>query len=256
MNWPTLNKIAIIISIISGSVGVFGLILRFYFKKQNKKYNVQLIIPPNFNDEDITYLLGKIKEYLPLDNNITFNRQTDNVLSVNLKNTENVSVFFKKFKKIISGDSNVKHAWMDYKEIYANYSKDNTILKINPSKVNPFVYINSIDGIMDIKGVSIPENANELYDPIINFIKDILTNKVITKFNVCFDLLYFNTSSSKLILDIFMLLKKMEKSNIKVNIKWYYIEDDEEMQENGEDFRDINKLKLFEIIEKKDETEF
>jgi hypothetical protein len=48
---------------------------------------------------------------------------------------------------------------------------------------------------------------------------------------------YFNTSSSKCILDVFKKLETL--ANTKMTINWYYEEDDEDMLEAGEDYQAI-----------------
>ncbi len=50
---------------------------------------------------------------------------------------------------------------------------------------------------------------------------------------------YFNTSSSKCILDIFKKVNSLYKNGIDVVINWYYEEEDEDMQEAGEDYSDL-----------------
>ena len=50
---------------------------------------------------------------------------------------------------------------------------------------------------------------------------------------------YFNTSSSKCILDVFKKLEKINSSNNGVIINWHYEEDDEDMLEAGEDYQAI-----------------
>ena len=57
---------------------------------------------------------------------------------------------------------------------------------------------------------------------------------------------YFNTSSSKCILDVFKKLESISDSS--VSVKWYYEEDDEDMLEAGEDYEAIIDLS-FEMIE-------
>lgn len=47
---------------------------------------------------------------------------------------------------------------------------------------------------------------------------------------------YFNTSSSKCLLDIF---KKLETIGGKSQVEWYYENDDEDMLEAGEDYEAI-----------------
>jgi hypothetical protein len=59
---------------------------------------------------------------------------------------------------------------------------------------------------------------------------------------------YFNTSSSKCILDLFKLLEKLNEKSTKVKINWFYEVEDEDMAEAGEDYRAIIDLP-FEMIE-------
>jgi hypothetical protein len=63
---------------------------------------------------------------------------------------------------------------------------------------------------------------------------------------------YFNTSSSKCILDVFKKLESIHKSGDKeVIINWYYEEDDEDMLEAGEDYESIIRVpfKMIEIVD-------
>ena len=101
------------------------------------------------------------------------------------------------------------------------------------------------NGELLIKGRSIPENSIEFYKPIIDWISD-YGNSPQSDTAVNIQLEYFNTSSSKCILDVF---KKPESlSDTAVKIKWYYEEDDEDMLEAGEDYEAIIDLP-FEMVE-------
>jgi hypothetical protein len=62
---------------------------------------------------------------------------------------------------------------------------------------------------------------------------------------------YFNTSSSKCILDVFKKLEAISKAKHDVVINWYYEEDDEDMLEAGEDYESIIRVpfKMIEIVE-------
>jgi len=57
--------------------------------------------------------------------------------------------------------------------------------------------------------------------------------------NIDFKLEYFNTASSKLILDIFLKLEEMQEHGKKISVKWYFPEEDEDMEEAGEEYADI-----------------
>ena len=53
-----------------------------------------------------------------------------------------------------------------------------------------------------------------------------------------FKLEYFNTASSKLILDLLTVLEDIEGAKI----HWYFYEDDEDMEEAGEEFSELVDL--------------
>jgi hypothetical protein len=113
----------------------------------------------------------------------------------------------------------------------------------------PTVNFNS-NGKIEIKGRSIPENSIEFYDPLVKWLEEYLSNPAeLTEVNI--QLEYFNTSSSKCILDVYKKLEAIYKSGNEVIINWYYEEDDEDMLEAGEDYQSIIKVpfKMIEIEE-------
>ncbi|MDG2370024.1 MAG: DUF1987 domain-containing protein [Flavobacteriales bacterium] len=117
-------------------------------------------------------------------------------------------------------------------------------LSLEGSAKTPTIDFKS-EGELLIKGRSIPENSIEFYKPLIDWISEYSDNpKGQTLVNI--QLEYFNTSSSKCILDVFKKLESISESE--VSIKWFYEEDDEDMLEAGEDYEAIIDLK-FEMIE-------
>jgi hypothetical protein len=108
----------------------------------------------------------------------------------------------------------------------------------------PSVRFVAAEGHLEIKGRSIPENSLEFYKPLIEWVENYASlGKEDT--NVHIQLEYFNTSSSKCLLDLF---KKLEALGKKVTIHWYYEQDDEDMLEAGEDYEAIISLP-FKMIE-------
>lgn len=102
-------------------------------------------------------------------------------------------------------------------------------------------------GKVEIKGRSIPENSIEFYKPLVDWLEQYLSTPAeLTEVNI--QLEYFNTSSSKCILDVFKKLEAIYKSGNEVVINWYYEEDDEDMLEAGEDYQSIIKIP-FKMIE-------
>ncbi len=114
----------------------------------------------------------------------------------------------------------------------------------------PSVKLDGTTGIIEIKGRSIPENSIEFYKPLIDWLEKYGTApSANTVVNI--QLEYFNTSSSKCILDIFKRLELISKKGNPVEINWYYEEDDEDMFEAGEDYQSIINLN-FKMIEIED----
>ena len=114
----------------------------------------------------------------------------------------------------------------------------------------PTVNFNADTGIVEIKGRSIPENSIEFYKPLVDWLDAYKENaQPMTK--VIIQLEYFNTSSSKCILDVFKKLEAIHKAKNPVEIHWYYEEDDEDMLEAGEDYESIIRVpfKMVEIVD-------
>ncbi len=109
------------------------------------------------------------------------------------------------------------------------------------SHKTPSVRFDADKGIIEIKGRSIPENSIEFYKPMIEWLEEYSRNPA-KRTVVNFQLEYFNTSSSKCILDLFKKLETIHKQNKNVNVNWYYEEDDEDMLEAGEDYESIIRI--------------
>lgn len=111
---------------------------------------------------------------------------------------------------------------------------------INQTKQTPFVDFNPTSGVFEISGRSIPENTFDFYKPILNWLEEYaMKPQSQTRLKVYLE--YFNTSSSKFILEIFKKLKPII-GKAEVVVEWHYDADDEEMMENGEDYQDVSGL--------------
>ncbi|HON53308.1 MAG TPA: DUF1987 domain-containing protein [Bacteroidales bacterium] len=123
-------------------------------------------------------------------------------------------------------------------------------IEIEGSPKTPEINFNAETGVIEIKGRSIPENSIEFYKPMIDWLEEYATApKPKTIVNI--QLEYFNTSSSKCILDVFKKLEVISKNGNDVQVNWYYEEDDEDMLEAGEDYQSIIRIpfKMIEIEE-------
>lgn len=111
-------------------------------------------------------------------------------------------------------------------------------LKLEGSPKTPHVNFDPETGLMELKGRSIPENSLEFYKPLIDWI-DQYGRSPQAKSTLHMQLEYFNTSSSKSILDVFKKLEAIRAAGNEVNILWHYEADDEDMLEAGEDYAGI-----------------
>ncbi len=98
-------------------------------------------------------------------------------------------------------------------------------------------------GVLDISGRSHPEHAINIYEPALQWLDEYAKNpKSETTVNVSLE--YFNTSSSKVIFDIFRRLEKLHAGGSKVVVKWHYEEDDDDLKDEGEMFSELVKVPI------------
>jgi len=125
---------------------------------------------------------------------------------------------------------------------------------INESRNTPEVILDTNKKYFSLRGVSYPENAQKFYGPIFDMAKNYIDKKKqkneITM-EVDFD--YFNTSSARMLYQIFRLFNNAAESNkMGVNIVWKYESDDMDMIESGKDF-DLMFESLQFLLEEKEE---
>ena len=111
-------------------------------------------------------------------------------------------------------------------------------LRIEGTEDSPEIILDLNGNILEISGRSLPEDVNTFYEPVLSWIEDYSKNPLpSTTFN--FKLTYFNTASSKVILDILTQFEEMIEEGHKVLVRWYFPDEDEDMQEAGEEYADM-----------------
>lgn len=118
---------------------------------------------------------------------------------------------------------------------------------LDPSAKTPLIDFNCETGVLELRGRSIPENSVEFYAPLNEWLIH-YEGSAQDKTTVEMKLEYFNTSSSKCILDFFKQLERINGNATSVHVNWYFEKDDEDMAEAGEDYEAIVELP-FSIIE-------
>ena len=88
---------------------------------------------------------------------------------------------------------------------------------------------------LTLRGESYPENAAAFYGPLLVALKDYLAGRRNDAIRVDVDLIYFNSSSTKMLLNLFELLNDAASNGNEVTLNWYYDPDDETVKEFGDD---------------------
>lgn len=105
----------------------------------------------------------------------------------------------------------------------------------------PSIDFNPDQGMLEIRGRSNPEDSRVFYKPLIAWCEEYAHNPR-EKTVVDVQLEYFDTSSSKGLLDLIKRLKTIKELHKDVEVIWHYDSDDEDILEAGENFEDITGI--------------
>jgi hypothetical protein len=120
------------------------------------------------------------------------------------------------------------------------------ILHIEATEDTPEIILDKDNGDFEISGRSLPEDVNTFYKTVLEWIENYSQNpnpRTIFKFRFT----YFNTASSKIILDILNFFEEMIENKHDVLVRWYYPETDEDMLDAGEEYAEMVEVP-FEFI--------
>ncbi len=116
------------------------------------------------------------------------------------------------------------------------------MLKMSGTEDTPEIVFNNEINEFCISGRSLPEDVTNFYAPVFEWLNHFSENhsdKAVFKFK----LEYFNTASSKIILDILMKLEELVQSNkVQIAIEWHYSEADDDMLEAGEEYAELVEI--------------
>ena len=111
-------------------------------------------------------------------------------------------------------------------------------LSIAATDETPEVHLDPAAGKFLIAGKSLPEDVREFYDPMLAWLKGYRSSpNSSTAFDFKMD--YFNTASSKMLLDVMLVLEELSNNGGEVLVRWHFQEDDEDIEEAGEEFGEI-----------------
>ena len=109
-------------------------------------------------------------------------------------------------------------------------------LKIEGTDRTPEIDFDFGQSYLRMKGESYPEDFTAFYGPVLAALDKHLEALGAGSCRMDFELIYFNSSSAKVIMTIFDKLDNAGKNGASVAITWYYDEEDDTMEELGEEF--------------------
>jgi hypothetical protein len=110
----------------------------------------------------------------------------------------------------------------------------------------PEVILDAEDKQFEFSGRSLPEDVVSFYTPVLEWL-DEFENNPVEDAEFVFKLEYFNTASSKLILDILLKIDDIFDEGVPLKVKWYYMELDLDLQEAGEEYSELIEVP-FELV--------
>ncbi len=88
-----------------------------------------------------------------------------------------------------------------------------------------------------MRGDSYPENAFDFYQPVLQWIEAHLADAD-AELAVDLELVYLNTSSVRIVMDVFDSLEEAHRRGNRVQINWYYDARNERVAELAEEFKE------------------
>lgn len=121
-------------------------------------------------------------------------------------------------------------------------------LVIKASSFTPEIKCDYKNNKIEIKGESYPENTADFYTPLFNWVNEYLSQLKGQQVIVNIDLYYFNSSSSKMMLDFFDLFDQASLKGKRIDINWFYEQDNEDNLEYGREYQEDLEHLTFNFI--------
>ena len=120
------------------------------------------------------------------------------------------------------------------------------ILQIEATERTPGIKFDYKNHTFEIIGEAYPENSDEFFRPIMDSLQEYVGNGSSALVKFVFKLIYFNSSSARVLMKLFELLDEMAETR-KVEIEWHYHEEDDTMEEFGEEFAEDMENASFQL---------
>jgi hypothetical protein len=116
------------------------------------------------------------------------------------------------------------------------------------TKSTPGIRFDPEQNLLELKGESYPENSAKFYSPMLKWLEEYLLTVKDSPIQVDFELIYFNSSSSKIFMNFFDMLEDAAQRGVPVTVHWKYHQDNDIALECGEEFQEDLEHVTFHLI--------
>lgn len=120
-------------------------------------------------------------------------------------------------------------------------------LELKGTRDTPEVIFDQENNRFEIKGNSLPEDSIKFFTPIFDWIEKYIQNPNKKTHLIC-NFEYFNSSSAKMIYQLFIELEKIKDTGNEITVSWYFEAGDKLIEEKGQEYQSIMEIP-FEIKE-------
>jgi len=118
-----------------------------------------------------------------------------------------------------------------------------TMLCIEGTKSSPRMSFDPASGVLDISGESYPENCQRVYEPMFQWLQELFIKQPQCRVLVNMEIRYFNSSSSRIFMNLFDLLDEQAAKGREIEVRWRFHEENDTARECGEEFMaDVSDL--------------
>lgn len=112
----------------------------------------------------------------------------------------------------------------------------------------PLLSFKPAEGSFLLEGESYPEDTKKFYDAPLASVYAYLQQSTLPPSKFVFRLKYFNSSSAKVLMDLFVAIEEAAVAGHTMSVEWHYAEDDDNMQELGEEFSEELQTAQFALV--------
>ena len=109
-------------------------------------------------------------------------------------------------------------------------------IRIEATERTPEVDFAFDENSFALRGEAYPEDINEFFGPLVSQLENYLNSLEGADVTFNFELIYFNSSTAKILMMLFELLDSVAEKGNQVTVNWIYASDDDNMEELGEEY--------------------